>query len=1104
MLSKRYPLGVVGNPVRAVTSLAKISRPSSSGVFPRHRLFRLLDHSRAQPVIWIAGPPGSGKTALVASYLDARKLPCLWYQVDEGDADIASFFYYLGLAAKRAAPRKRLPLPLLTPEYYQGIPAFTRRYFEDLFSRLALNEKTKGRNGETGPRRRGKTKKNFSPAQFTIVLDNYQEVPEGSLFHEVVREGVTQAPDGVNIILISRRSPSDVFVRLKANRLIGMIGWKELRFTLDESREMVRRWGHKSMPLEQLRQLHEIADGWAAGIVLLIEGMKEKADESILPPEVHGSEDLFHYFAKEAFNRTDPEVQDFLLRTSFLPQMSSEMAKTLTGIQGSQDILSDLTRKNYFTERQESETVFYQYHPLFREFLQALARQIMDSTTLSRVKKEAAGVLQLSGQIEAAMELLIAERSWPDVIPLILLYAQDLIRQGREQTLEGWIRNIPEAAFEGEPWLLYWTGICRLPFSPSQSGDFFEKAFKLFRAKGDKTGTFLSLSGLLDSTSYDLGNFKPLDRTIALLDEVLEEFKPLLSLETGARLTASMLMAIVLRQPHRPDFEIWANKAFSLSQRSQDITSKIQTFQALVSHWLLAGELLKAESVLDSFRKVIHSTHVAPLAQIILRDLEAFYYWLTGAFEENQKAVTEGLELASETGVHLIDIYLLGHGAAGVLSSGDVEAARAYIKEMALRLDNVSAWGKTFYYMISTWASLLQRDLSKALFDAEWCMGFAAEAGMPQTEAVEHIGYAIVLHELRREEEAADHLVRGRNLAQSSKAPIAEFMCFLAEARFAFDRADDQAGLTSLRKALSMGRGKRYVNTYYWQPSVMANLCKKALEAGIEAEYVQSLIRKRRLMPDPPPYDCEHWPWPLKINMLGQFEIAKEGEPMQFLIRSPRKVLSLLKALIAFGRNGASEEQLTDVLWPEAQGDTAKQAFETTLHRLRQLLGNEKFILLREGHLNLNRRYCMVDAHAFEQLLEQAEASRSIPLMEKALALYQGTFLGDDPGEPWALSYRERLRSKFLRSVRKLGSYFQEREEMEKAIEYYQKGLEVDSLAEEFYRQLMICYQIEGRKAEALATYNRCRDMLQSVLGIEPSPATQTLHDTLKKKTRNV
>jgi len=44
------------------------------------------------------------QTTLVASWLESRKLPSLWYRLDEGDADLATFFYYLGLAAKKAAP----------------------------------------------------------------------------------------------------------------------------------------------------------------------------------------------------------------------------------------------------------------------------------------------------------------------------------------------------------------------------------------------------------------------------------------------------------------------------------------------------------------------------------------------------------------------------------------------------------------------------------------------------------------------------------------------------------------------------------------------------------------------------------------------------------------------------------------------------------------------------------------------------------------------------------------------------------------------------------------------------------------------------------------
>jgi len=81
-------------------------------------------------------PPGAGKTTLMASYLDARAPAALWYQIDEGDGDLASFFYYMDLASRRATRSRRKPLAFLTPEYLQGLAAFTRNYFRDCFARL--------------------------------------------------------------------------------------------------------------------------------------------------------------------------------------------------------------------------------------------------------------------------------------------------------------------------------------------------------------------------------------------------------------------------------------------------------------------------------------------------------------------------------------------------------------------------------------------------------------------------------------------------------------------------------------------------------------------------------------------------------------------------------------------------------------------------------------------------------------------------------------------------------------------------------------------------------------------------------------------------------
>jgi LuxR family transcriptional regulator, maltose regulon positive regulatory protein len=118
-------------------------------------------------------------------------------------------------------------------------------------------------------------------------------------------------------------------------------------------------------------------------------------------------------------------------------------------------------------------------------------------------------------------------------------------------------------------------------------------------------------------------------------------------------------------------------------------------------------------------------------------------------------------------------------------------------------------------------------------------------------------------------------------------------------------------------------------------------------------------------------------------------------------------------------------------------------------------------------------------------------------LTQKALDLYQGHFLSEEAEEPWAVSFRERLRNKFLLNVKKLGAFRQKAKQWEKALEYYQHGLEIDDLAEEFYRGLMVCYKQTGSLADALSAYDRCERTLSNVFGISPSPETKALRKSL-------
>ena len=98
---------------RSQSQLAKLTRPRLHNAVARERLFKLLDDAREQrPAICVVGPPGAGKTTLVASWLDVRGVKGIWYQVDSGDTDLATFFYYLGLAAQPFTHRGQRPMPL--------------------------------------------------------------------------------------------------------------------------------------------------------------------------------------------------------------------------------------------------------------------------------------------------------------------------------------------------------------------------------------------------------------------------------------------------------------------------------------------------------------------------------------------------------------------------------------------------------------------------------------------------------------------------------------------------------------------------------------------------------------------------------------------------------------------------------------------------------------------------------------------------------------------------------------------------------------------------------------------------------------------------------
>jgi DNA-binding SARP family transcriptional activator len=406
------------------------------------------------------------------------------------------------------------------------------------------------------------------------------------------------------------------------------------------------------------------------------------------------------------------------------------------------------------------------------------------------------------------------------------------------------------------------------------------------------------------------------------------------------------------------------------------------------------------------------------------------------------------------------------------------------------------------YLLQQAWLVRVKGDVARAWDLIQEGLEVKGLRGSPFPESLLSCAAAELRHTLGDERGAYQYLDRATFLADEMGSFTIRQIVKSIQSQLEFDQGREEHGQEALREAFAIGRARGLMFFPWWIPTVMARLCAKALEAKIEMEYVQDLIRKTKLSPVKS-WSCRAWPWPVQVYTLGRFGIHLDGKPLPSRRKAPYRVLHLLKLIVTLGGQDIPVVRLVDTLWPDAEGDTAHETFHKTLQRLRGLLAYDQVISVRNGKLSLNGALCWVDALAFRMLMndgaeaDQALQKSRIQRSEQQVALYRGAFLKDDEMHEWTGPVRDRLRKEFVRAVEEVHEWHKTHARESEALTCLQQALSMDPLAEPLYPRLFKSFQALKRAEDAKSVWTSYRQNVIGVVRAEPSAEMQHLSQTL-------
>jgi len=404
----------------------KFHPPDDRGRIARHALVgRLRDAPEARLVV-IRAPAGWGKSTLMSQWRAAEegRRMFAWVTLDRRDSDPVRFWNYVIESLRGISPRVgSMSLALVNAP---GVDV-TSEVLPVLIEELS-----------------------HLPAPAVIALDDYHQI-EGDAVHATVRTFLQYLPGTVSVAIATRSEPPLPVARLRASGQLIDVDMRALQFTREEATAFLNDLLGLGLPDDDVGKLYTRTEGWPAGLYLAALSLRDRPDRSGFVAEFAGTDrHIVDYLIEEVLLAQQPDVREFMVKTSVLERMSGPLCGAVVGTPTAPATLGRLARSNLFVVALDATTDWYRYHHLLHACLSAeLARA--DPTSMAELHRRAAGWHIANGDVSDAVRHTIAAGDHDEARELIARHwAPMMLVTAGERTVADWFAALPDTVIGGD------------------------------------------------------------------------------------------------------------------------------------------------------------------------------------------------------------------------------------------------------------------------------------------------------------------------------------------------------------------------------------------------------------------------------------------------------------------------------------------------------------------------------------------------------------------------------------------------------------------------------------------------------------------------------